>query len=261
MGSESFETFFLAAAGAGGAFIGLLFVAISIGPQRTFGDSAAVGALRQFLAEAALVTLVNGFVVSSIALIPGVNVGWVALAGGVWGTATAAYLAWRFAQFHRHGAERHRHWGHLLRVTSLSLVGTIVYAVEVVFGFRLILQPGEESAFRGLGVGHHGALRAGHVARLDAAGRSAARLERLAQSVAGPRSRKRDPCPAGPILVIPLRRPPLIHGPRLARYGSTRRRARPSCPAWSGDGGAGPRRFARDSDPIPHRRARARCAR
>jgi hypothetical protein len=42
--SESFETFILACAGAGGGFIGLLFVAISIGQQRTPGDSAANGA-------------------------------------------------------------------------------------------------------------------------------------------------------------------------------------------------------------------------
>lgn len=150
MVSESFETFFLATSGAGGAFIGLLFVAISIGPQRTFGDLAVMGALRQHLAEATFLTLANGFVVSSITLIPGVNVGWVALACGVWGMATAAYLAWRFAHFHRHGTVRHGFWLHLLRVTSLSLVAAVVFAIEGLFGLRLILQPGAVSAYRGL---------------------------------------------------------------------------------------------------------------
>jgi hypothetical protein len=147
---DAFEAFFLATAGAGAAFIGLLFVAISIGPQRTFGDSAALGALRQFLAEAALDTLVNGFVVSCIALLPGVNVGWVALAGGVWGTATAAYLAWRIARFHRHGPKRHAPWLHQLRVVSVSLGATAVYAIETLVAIRLILQPEAESAVRGL---------------------------------------------------------------------------------------------------------------
>ena len=85
MGPESFETFFLAAAGTGGAFVGLLFVAISIGPQRTFGDLAGMGAPRQHLAEATFLTLINGFVVSSVALIPGINVGWIALVLGIWG--------------------------------------------------------------------------------------------------------------------------------------------------------------------------------
>jgi hypothetical protein len=84
MAPEGFTEFFLASAGTGGAFVGLLFVAISIGPQHTFGDSAVAGALRQHLAEATFLTLLNGFVVSSIALVPGVIVGWVALVPGSW---------------------------------------------------------------------------------------------------------------------------------------------------------------------------------
>ena len=74
---EGFTEFFLASAGTGGAFVGLLFVAISIGPQRTFGESDVAGAPRQHLAEATFLTLINGFVLSSIALIPGIIVGWV----------------------------------------------------------------------------------------------------------------------------------------------------------------------------------------
>ena len=78
MAPEGFGEFFLASAGTGGAFVGLLFVAISIGPQRTFGNPA-MAAPRQHLAEATFLTLTNGFVVSSLALIPTINVGWVAL--------------------------------------------------------------------------------------------------------------------------------------------------------------------------------------
>jgi hypothetical protein len=150
MGPESFEAFFLASAGTGGAFVGLLFVAISIGPQRTFGDVAVMGALRQHLAEATFLTLANGFVVSSIALIPGVNVGWFALTGGVWGTIAAVYLARSFTHFHRHGTIRRRPGLHQLRAASLSLVATVVYAIEGLYGVHLILEPGSESAIRGL---------------------------------------------------------------------------------------------------------------
>jgi hypothetical protein len=165
MRPESFETFFLASAGTGGAFVGLLFVAISIRPQRTFGDLALMGAPRQHLAEATFLTLANGFAVSSIALVPGLNVGWVALAGGTWGTATAAYLAREFARLHRHGAARRGRWRHQLRVVSLSLVATVVYATEVLIGILLILQPGSASGFRGLalvimGIYAHAMLRA-----------------------------------------------------------------------------------------------------
>jgi hypothetical protein len=147
---EGFTEFFLASAGTGGAFVGLLFVAISISPQRTFGDPA-MGAPRQHLAEATFLTLLNGFVVSSIALIPGMIVGWVALVLGIWGVLAALRLAWLFARFHRHGTARYPPWGDLLRVVSLSLIATVVLAIESMVGLRLILRPTDEDAFRWLG--------------------------------------------------------------------------------------------------------------
>jgi hypothetical protein len=97
-------------------------------------------------------TLANGFVVSSIALIPTINVGWVALVCGIWGDVAAPYLAWRFAQFHRHGATRNAPWLHLLRVASLSLLATVVYVIESLLGLRLILEPSDEAAFGWLAV-------------------------------------------------------------------------------------------------------------
>jgi hypothetical protein len=149
MSDGSFETFFLATAGAGGAFIGLLFVAISIAPKSTFGHMMAPGAPRQQLAEGALVTMANGFVVSSIALIPGINVGWVAFGGGIWGTAAASYIGWRVAQFHRlDGSSVTRR--HLLRVVSLSTIATVIYAIEALLGLQLLLHENADGAVRGL---------------------------------------------------------------------------------------------------------------
>jgi len=120
MEREDFTEFFLASAGAGGAFVGLLFVAISIGPQRTFGGPAITGAPRQHLAEAAFVTLVNGFVVSGFALVPGAAVGWIALVLGIIGVFAAARLAWLFARFHRHGSPPQISWRDEIRVVSVS---------------------------------------------------------------------------------------------------------------------------------------------
>ncbi len=151
MAPEGFGEFFLASAGTGGAFVGLLFVAISIGPQRTFGNPA-MAAPRQHLAEATFLALANGFVVSSIALIPTINVGWVAFGGGMAGAVAAAYLARRFAQFHRHGAWRVAAWRHLLRVVSLSLMATVVYVIESLLGLHLILEPSDEGVFGWLAV-------------------------------------------------------------------------------------------------------------
>jgi hypothetical protein len=146
---EEFAEFFLATAGAGGAFIGLLFVAITIGPERTFGVTDRMGP-QQLLAEGALVTLANGFVVSCVALVPGINVGWVTLAGGIWGILAAAYLGWSFAQFHRRDDPLGATWAHLLRVTSISLVAIAVFASESVSGLRLIRQPGAVGNYQGL---------------------------------------------------------------------------------------------------------------
>jgi hypothetical protein len=151
MAPEGFTEFFLASAGTGGAFVGLLFVAISIGPQRTFGDSVVMGAPRQHLAEAAFLTLLNGFIVSSLALIPEVRLGWVTLVLGVVGIIAALHLSWLFARFHRHGTTRYPPWRDLVRVVSLSFIATVVFAIESLVGLRLILRPTDVDSYRWLG--------------------------------------------------------------------------------------------------------------
>jgi hypothetical protein len=145
---ESFETFFLVTAGAGGALIGLLFVAISIGPQRTFDPQAIAGAQHQRLAEATLLTMANGFIVSCVALVPGVDVGWIVLVLGAAGTPIAIHLVFFLARTHWREGARHAPWLHLLRVVSLSLTAIVLYAIESVLGLRLLLQPADADTFR-----------------------------------------------------------------------------------------------------------------
>src|SRR5262245_14790248 len=90
---DSYETFFLGAAGIGGALIGLLFVAISIQPQRTFDPMGDIGGeLRQRLAESTLLTLTAACMVSTVALIPDVSVDWINLILGAFGALAAAHL-------------------------------------------------------------------------------------------------------------------------------------------------------------------------
>jgi hypothetical protein len=141
---ESFETFFLATAGAGGAFVGLLFIAISISPQRTFDPHAVAGVQHQRLAEATLLTLFNGFVVSCVALIPDVNIGWITLALGAAGMVIAAQLVGFLARAHQHVVSGRPPWLHRLRVVSLSVVASLLYAIEGLLGLQLIVRPHDE---------------------------------------------------------------------------------------------------------------------
>jgi hypothetical protein len=149
---ESFETYFLATAGAGGAFVGLLFIAISIAPQRTFDPGAVASVQQQRLAEATLLTLFNGFLVSCVALIPDVNVGWIALVLGGVGTVIAAQLIGFLARAHRHAVSGRPPWLHRLRVVSLSVVAALLYAIEGLLGLHLIQQAHDEGGVRWLGV-------------------------------------------------------------------------------------------------------------
>jgi hypothetical protein len=145
---ESYETFFLALSGIGGALIGLLFVAISIQPQRTFDPMGDVDELHQRLAEATLLTLADGFLVSCIALIPGINVGWLNLIIGAVGVLLATHLTRRFAQLHQHGSSRLAPSRDRIRVVSLSVVAVVLFAMQWLIGLRLIIQPTDEGPIR-----------------------------------------------------------------------------------------------------------------
>jgi hypothetical protein len=63
-----FHDFFIASVGAAAALIGLLFVAVSIAPEKTFGEAA--DRLRRADAERAFAALGNIFFVSLAALLP-----------------------------------------------------------------------------------------------------------------------------------------------------------------------------------------------
>ena len=127
---SEFMTFFAASLAADGALIGLLFVAIAIKPERTFGEAAAQE--RELAASGAFTSLVNAFMISLIALIPDINVGWgiIFIAG--------------FSLFNIlvHSADKLRRGQ---RTFSRSLFYTIsallLYGLEIFYSIRLIQQP------------------------------------------------------------------------------------------------------------------------
>lgn len=144
MDTTAFANFFLAMAGAGGALIGLLFVAVSIRPERTFGAGARRE--RQAVATAAFSALVNAFFISAAALIPsanaGANPGVITLLMGSLGILNTIPLGARLIgyQLRRYRGNPHL-WLRLARASALAIISLIVYSLEVVSARALTANP------------------------------------------------------------------------------------------------------------------------
>jgi hypothetical protein len=137
--------YFLATAGAGAALIGLLFVAIAINPGRTLGRSAAPP--RRGVASGAFTALVNAFFISTAALVPTVNVGYLTLLLGLSGLANSI---WRNTQLLR-GPWRMRRPAHmrvaqwLLIVLGTQVLPVMLYGGECALAVAFLLRPSWES--------------------------------------------------------------------------------------------------------------------
>lgn len=78
---EDYREFFVASAGASGALIGLLFVAVSVFPDRA--REATTRVEFQTRSSAALLVFTNALVLSLAALVPGASLGWWAILSAV----------------------------------------------------------------------------------------------------------------------------------------------------------------------------------
>ena len=125
----SFFAFFAASTGAGGALIGLLFVAISIAPEHMVTDTAPVE--RQTRATSAFTALFNAFFVSLVALIPFTNVGGVALTMGAIGLINSVGIALQLQR-------RERGWRALARGAFLLAASFVLYGMESYYAVALL---------------------------------------------------------------------------------------------------------------------------
>lgn len=74
---SEYANFFTTAATSGGALIGLLFVAISLAPERTVLARAPIEA--RIVSGSTFTAMFNAFFISLGALLPDTNIGWFAL--------------------------------------------------------------------------------------------------------------------------------------------------------------------------------------
>jgi hypothetical protein len=124
-----FITFFAASLTADGALIGLLFVAIAIEPDQIFQGKNQE---RELAASGAFTSLVNAFMISLLALIPDINVGW--------GIIFVAGFSLLNIMIHTADKLRRgqRTFGRSLFYTISAL---LLYGLEIFYSIQLIVQP------------------------------------------------------------------------------------------------------------------------
>jgi hypothetical protein len=120
-----YHDFYVASVGAAAALIGLLFVAVSIAPEKTFGESA--DRKRRGDAERAFTALVNIFFVSLAALLPHSSLGAIAVMAAL-GLVQAARLAF----------DAFRTRGERIPWTELGLLSVGIYALELWLAVRML---------------------------------------------------------------------------------------------------------------------------
>jgi hypothetical protein len=138
---STFANFFLAGTGAGAALIGLLFVAISIRPERLAHTEAHP--LVRTTTTGAFTALVNGFFISFTALLPGTNIGAATLVLGASGVINAVFTG--SALLRR--LPRHRTppatglWLQLARGLLLVAISLLIYGMELYYAVQALRSP------------------------------------------------------------------------------------------------------------------------
>jgi hypothetical protein len=136
-----YVTFFATSMGSAAALLGLLFVAVSIAPERTVAQDAPIE--RQVVADSAFTALVNAFFLSMAGAIPGLNIGIVATTLGsasLVQTVSAGKRLWTVKTTVRSPSRR----------IALVVVGLVVYAFQLYYGQQLLRSPADVAAFTGL---------------------------------------------------------------------------------------------------------------
>lgn len=135
-----YANYFLASTGASAALIGLLFVAISIAPERIFGEKATVE--RRAQAGSAFMALLNAFFVSLVALVPRTNLGYTALIMGLLALFSTLSVARHFWLDQERGNNGQR--------IALLLGSLLIYCWQIWYAVLLLRHSGDSGSLEGL---------------------------------------------------------------------------------------------------------------
>ncbi|HET9783191.1 MAG TPA: hypothetical protein VFR33_15600 [Candidatus Dormibacteraeota bacterium] len=140
MVTAEFQTFLVASVAASSALIGLLFVSVSVAPERVFGPQSE--AARQARAVSAFTALANIFFFSLTSLIPGINAGLVAMITGFVAFLQTLGLLRLVNEWRSEGA--------LVRSLILFAGSAAIYGSEIFVGYGLLVKPSATGALAGL---------------------------------------------------------------------------------------------------------------
>lgn len=131
MVTSEFQPFFLASVGASAALIGLLFVSVSIAPERVFGEQSEP--VRRAQALSAFTALTNVFFISLMSLIPQVTFGLVVAIISIPAMLQTLALLGLARQWHSSGI--------IARGLFLFLASAALYSYEFALGTQLWRNP------------------------------------------------------------------------------------------------------------------------
>jgi len=132
----AYSNFLVASTQASAALIGLLFVSVSISPERVFGRQAE--AERQALALSAFTALANVFFVSFGGLIPNLSFGVAVVIAGVVAMSQTLALLGLLPKWRRERT--------LVRSLGLFAISAAIYGYEVAVGVRLMFTSNDAGA-------------------------------------------------------------------------------------------------------------------
>jgi hypothetical protein len=139
---ETFDSFFIATAGAAAALTGLLFIAVSLAPERTAGPRAPVE--RRLVASAVFGSLSDAFFVSLLMLLPSNNVGIGVLVFAI------LYFA-GFVPYALIATARVTGLGRRVRRATLLVTATVTYGWQVLIGLDILRDPRALEPFEAIG--------------------------------------------------------------------------------------------------------------
>ena len=137
----SFHDFFSGCATIAGALIGLLFVAISVSPEKLTGATARTD--HQVRAGAAFSALVNTMVIALVALLPGASLGEAGLILAAAGLATTVGLV--IVLYREHGKVKRGD-------ATMFLIMFVLYGLQLANAIKLEAAPHDVSRISDQGV-------------------------------------------------------------------------------------------------------------